>query len=291
MLIAVHGATGAQGMPVVRALLERGHKVRAITRTARPERLPPDAEPVASDLTDVEALVRAYTGVDGVALVLPGGAADDVAVRQADTILTALREARVPRAVFNAGGGVWKQPPAIPFLQARTRLASGLPEVVKYASVVGPATTLMENFSERWIVKRLREKGELVNPAPPDVKMNPVAMDDLAEVMVDVLGEEAPPARVVVHGPGEVTGEEVAATIATHLDQPVRWMTVSPEEYLRGVAKGLGAQYAANIGALYGSSVRVSPPDPPGPDARHMIGTMTLKQWIETQHWSSVPKE
>ena len=176
-------------------------------------------------------------------------------------------------------------PPAIPFLRARTQLAFGLPEVVKHATVVGPAATLMENFSEGWIVKRLRETGELVNPAPPDVRMNPVAMADLAEVMVDVLEEEDPPARVVVYGPSEVTGGEVAATITAHLDQPVRWTTVPPEEYLKGVVQGLGAQYAANIDALYGSGADITPPDPPGPKARHITGTTTLKQWVKGQSW------
>ncbi len=191
MLIAVHGATGAQGAPVIQTLLERGHRVRAVTRTARPDRFPIGVEPIASDLTDIGVLARAYAGVDGVALVLPGGAADDVATAQAETILATLREAEVPRAVFNVGGGVWKTPPAIPFLQARTRLAFGLPEVVRYATAAGPATTLMENFSEGWIVERLRETGELANPAPPDMKMNPVAMPDLAEVMARVkAGEE-----------------------------------------------------------------------------------------------------
>ena len=285
MLIAVHGVTGAQGAPVIKTLLERGHRIRAVARTARPDRLPAGVEPVASDLTDVGVLARAYADIDGVALVLPGGATADVATAQAETILAALREAEVPRAVFNAGGGVWKTPPAIPFLQARTRLAFELPEVVQHATVAGPATTLMENFSEGWIVKRLRETGELVNSAPPDVRMNPVAVADLAELMVDVLGEEEPPARVVVHGPGEVTGEEVAAAIASHLDQPVRWTTVSPEEYLEGVARGLGAQYAANIGALYDSHTNVRPPDPPSLEARHITGTTALKHWVEGQSW------
>jgi len=32
MLIAVHGATGTQGAPVVRRLLADGHRVRAIGR-------------------------------------------------------------------------------------------------------------------------------------------------------------------------------------------------------------------------------------------------------------------
>ena len=285
MLIAVHGATGAQGAPVVRRLLVDSYKVRAITRTPAHDRLPAGVASFAVDLTDVEALVRAYTGVDAVVAVLPGGAADDVAVVQADAILSALRRTRVPRAVFNAGGAVWLEPPGVPFLDARTRLATGLPDAVPTAVIIGPATTLMDNFSEGWIIERLRSSGELVNTLPAYARMTPVAMYDIASIIIELLVQDDPPSRVVVHGPGETTGERVATEVAAHLGRPVRWTTVSPDEYLRGVAKGLGAQYARNIGALYGPDASVPPPDPPGPDACHVKGSTTLEQWVPQQRW------
>jgi len=65
----------------------------------------------------------------------------------------------------------------------------------------------------------------------------------------------------------------------------VRWTQVSPEEYLRGVAGGLGEQYARNIGRLYGAAAGVPPPDAPGPGTRHVTGTTTLAGWIATQRW------
>jgi hypothetical protein len=184
-------------------------------------------------------------------------------VAQAEAILEALRRAEVPRAVFNAGGAVWSVPPGLPFLDARTRLAEGLPRTVPTAVVVGPATAYMENLSESWVVERLRARGELVQMAPPEAGMSPVAVDDVASTIAGVLVEEDPPPRVVVHGPGKITGEEAARAISAHLGRPVRWTRVDPEEYLRGVAKGLGGQYARNIGRLYGAGV--PPPDAPGP--------------------------
>jgi uncharacterized protein YbjT (DUF2867 family) len=285
MLIAVHGATGTQGAPVVRRLLADGHRVRAIGRDPDPSRLPDGAEPAPADLLDVQALARAYTGADGVVVVLPGGAPDDVAVAQAEAILEALRRARVPRAVFNAGGGVWSAPPGLPFLDARTRLADGLPSAVATAVVVGPATAYMENLSEVWVVDRLRATGELVQTAPAEVPMSPVAVDDVASVIAEALVKDDPPPRVVVHGPGQVTGEEAAKAIAAHLGRPVRWTRVSLDEYLRGVAGGLGKQYAQNIGRLYGADADVPPPDPPGPEARHVTGATTLTEWVPTQRW------
>jgi uncharacterized protein YbjT (DUF2867 family) len=285
MLIAVHGATGAQGAPLVRRLLEEGHRVRAIARDPDPRRLPDGAEPAPADLLDVGALARAYEGAGGVVAVLPGGATDDAAVAQAEAVLEAQRRARVPRAVFNSGGAVWSVPPGLPFLDARTRLAAGLPRAVPTAVVVGPATAYMENLSESWVVERLRARGELVQMAPAEARMSPVAVDDVASAIAGVLVEEDPPTRVVVHGPGEVTGEEAARAISAHLGRPVRWTRVDPDEYLRGVAKGLGGQYARNIGRLYGAGAGVPPPGEPGPGTRHVTGTTTLAEWIATQRW------
>jgi hypothetical protein len=84
-------------------------------------------------------------------------------------------------------------------------------------------------------------------------------MRDVAAVIADVLAEAAPPARIVIHEPGERTGTEAAAAITSYFQRPVRWTTVAPDVYLHGVATGLGAQYAANIGALYSTGARVFP--------------------------------
>lgn len=285
MIVVVHGATGAQGRPVVRRLTAGGHTVRALARRPDPARIPDGAVPVHGDAADPDALARAYDGADAVVVVLPGGAADDVAVAQADAILTALNRARVPRAVFNAGGGVWDDPPGIPFLDARTRMVTGLPEAVAVPVVVAPAGGLMENFSETWILERLRRDGQLVNTMPADALTRPVAMQDVADAIATVLTEDAPPPRVLVSGPTEVTGNQVAAAVATHRGRPVTWTTIPQGEYLAGVATGLGRQYADNIAALYGAGVDVPPPSPAPAGTRHITGTTTLASWIPTQSW------
>ena len=286
LLVAVHGATGAQGRPVIDRLLAAGHRPRAVARKPDPRRLPAGVEISAADASDADALAHAYTGADAVVLVLPGGAPDDVAVAQAEAILEALTRAQVQRAVFNAGGAIWTRPPAIPFLQARSRLGAGLPDAVARATVVAPVGGLMENLSEPWLVERLRRTGELVQTSPSDASLRPVAMTDIAAAAVAALLDDSSPGRVLVEGPAEHTGDEIARAIGVHLGRSVRWTTVRPDEYLRGVAGGLGAQYAANIGALYGGGVHVEPPDPPPAGTAHLAGPTSLLAWIPTQRWS-----
>jgi hypothetical protein len=192
----------------------------------------------------------------------------------------------VPRAVFNAGGAVWQRPPGIPFLDARTVLATGLADTVQHATVIGPATVLMENFCEDWIVERLLATGELVSTAPADAQMTPVAMADIADVVVQLLNDPEPPDRVVVHGAEQVTGDQVARAVGAHLGRPVTWTPLDPQEYLSGVATGLGQQYADNIGELYGSGASVPPPDAPPPGTRHVTGTTGLTAWTRAQSWT-----
>jgi hypothetical protein len=111
-------------------------------------------------------------------------------------------------------------------------------------------------------------------------------MADIAAAAVEALQSDVPPARVLVQGPTEHTGDEIARAISAHLARPVRWTAISPQEYLRGVASGLGAQYAVNIGALYAGDVQIHPPDAPPAGTQHVTGTMSLEAWIPTQQWA-----
>jgi uncharacterized protein YbjT (DUF2867 family) len=77
MEVFVTGATGVLGRPVVRLLLDRGHRVRALARSADNEsRLrAAGAEPIGANLFDVSTLRAAVNGCDAVlhlATLIPG---------------------------------------------------------------------------------------------------------------------------------------------------------------------------------------------------------------------------
>ena len=69
-IVLVTGATGKQGGAVARALLSRGHRVRAFTRnpesSAARQLTARGADIVPGDFSDGESLRRAATGVDAV---------------------------------------------------------------------------------------------------------------------------------------------------------------------------------------------------------------------------------
>ncbi len=70
-MLLVTGATGNVGAELIRALVNAGEKVRALTRGTRPPTLPPEVEAVTGDLNRPESMRAGLAGVRGVFL-LPG---------------------------------------------------------------------------------------------------------------------------------------------------------------------------------------------------------------------------
>jgi uncharacterized protein YbjT (DUF2867 family) len=272
-LIAVHGATGAQGAPVVRRLLADGYSVRAIAR--QPRGLPAKAEPVAADLLDPAALAAAYAGVDAVVVQLPL-VVDQTAVAQAESVLAALEKAGVPQVVCNVGGPVPEDPVGVPFVDARVLLRLRLPEIVPSVSVVGPVATYQENLVAPWSVP-LVAAGEVVYPLPAEAPIPWVAAADVAAAIAELI--VAPEPVRAVAGPEDLTGPQVAAALTQAVGIPVRWRTLTPAEFEKLLRPHLGDAVAAAMAAGYENP-------PAAPDlAVVRRGPTSLREWAARQAW------
>ncbi|EEP70483.1 conserved hypothetical protein [Micromonospora sp. ATCC 39149] len=278
--VVVHGATGTQGTAIVRRLQAAGHRIRTVARHPQAG-AGPAVEPFPADLLDLDSLVTAYAGADVVVIQLPLNFAAD-AVRQADTILAALAQAGVPRAIFNTGGGVPPTDPVgVPFVDARARLAARLPDTVPVASVVGPASTYLENLVAAWSRPLVLDQGELRYPLPEQLPNPWVAADDLGAVITDLAVATTPaPARLVA-GPSALTGPQVAAEIEAATGRRVRWQSIEPHDYARMLAPHLGQATAAGIAAAY-----LNPTPPPDPTLI-VRGSTTVRAWAAQQNWNA----
>jgi putative NADH-flavin reductase len=117
MRIAVFGATGRTGRPLVRQALDRGHDVVAFARS--PSKL--DAEDdaltvVEGDAYTGEGVAEAVTGADAVVSVLgqTDAGPDDLLTVAGDHLFDAMAEADVDRFVTLVGAGVREEGESVP---------------------------------------------------------------------------------------------------------------------------------------------------------------------------------
>ena len=118
MKIAVVAATGRGGSTAVAELVRRGHEVVAIARDIGklPPDLPATVTPIQDDLSDVDRLAEALTGVDAVisAVGAPRDRLDvdtDILVRTSAQVIEAVRKAGAPRLLVVGGcGSLWFSP-------------------------------------------------------------------------------------------------------------------------------------------------------------------------------------
>ena len=71
--ILVYGASGDQGIPLVNSLLNKGYSVRAVTRNPDEYKseIDGEVEAVKADLFDINSLLAASEGIDGIAMNIP----------------------------------------------------------------------------------------------------------------------------------------------------------------------------------------------------------------------------
>ena len=152
MLLAVTGGSGFLGSHVVDAALRRGHRVRSLD--TRPSPWPGRAEELVGDVRDADAVAAAVAGADAVVHL---AAIADLAAANADpdlatavnvdgtsTVLTACRDAGVPRLlhassvyVHARAGGAYRDSKrrAEALVRATDRPTS---TVLRFGSLYGP---------------------------------------------------------------------------------------------------------------------------------------------------------
>jgi nucleoside-diphosphate-sugar epimerase len=232
--IAVHGATGSQSAPVASRLSAAGHEVRPLSLS------------VGVDFLDRLSLVAAYACVDTVVLHLPL-VYDERALVMADNVADAAAAAGVAHLVLNASAPLPPQPIGIPFLDARHRVAAAnVPRV----TVLQP-TLYLENVVGPWMTSRILADGIVAYPLPGDVPVPWVGTDDVAVAVERAISRDVTGWFVLPGVPA--SGQEIAVAIGDRLGRPLRWQTITPDQY--------GDHAADNVAATY-RALAAAPPAP-----------------------------
>jgi uncharacterized protein YbjT (DUF2867 family) len=178
-LILVCGATGSQGGAVARSLLERGFRIRALTRDPqKPEAealAKQGAEVVQGDMDDRPSVDRALEGAHGVFSVQNFWEAGyDREVRQGKTVADAAKAAGAEHFVYSSVGSAHRQT-GISHFDSKW-------EVEEHVRGLGLPCTVLRPvfFMQNW--EMMREPilgGTLPQPLDPDKPFQQVAVEDI----------------------------------------------------------------------------------------------------------------
>ncbi|QXJ22243.1 SDR family oxidoreductase [Actinomadura graeca] len=190
LLCLVTGASGYIGGRLVPELLDAGHTVRCMVRSARRLRDHPWAgrvEIVEADATDPEATARAMDGVDVAYYLIHAiggnGGFADTDRKAARTFAAAARDAGVGRLVYL--GGMDPEEELSPHLRSRAEvgqimLGSGVPAVwLRAAVIIGSGSASFEML--RYLTERLPV---MVTPKWVHTRIQPIAIRDVLHYLV-----------------------------------------------------------------------------------------------------------
>ena len=279
----VHGATGAQGSPILSALTSAGRT--AIAAVRHPEAVPDGIVARQVDLASAASLASVYEGADGVFIHLPMGA-PEAAAAQARAVVEAVAQARPGRVVISTSGQIVDQPgsplqatadsPIMTLIDGVT--GSGVP-----TAVVAPRLYL-ENLLLPVVLDPARQEGVLRYPLPASFPVSWSSHLDVADVVVRLLTDAYPTTGTVGvgHRPG-LTGPDLAAAFSSHLGREVRFEGITPEAFgelitpLFGPAAALVVELYQALNAQDGNTIAEDS------SAQELLGLRPrpIEQWLE----------
>ncbi|WP_281686605.1 SDR family oxidoreductase [Pseudomonas citronellolis] len=248
MTYIIHGATGAQGAPLLKRLSDAGKRAIAAVRS-------PDGLTVPSVLIDnasVESLVAAYRGADGVFIHLPQ-TAEAERIAYARNIVQAVEVARPTRVVISTSGIIVDAPNSAlqaPADSAVAILVDGIQNAAVSTAVIAPRLYL-ENLLLPMVFDSVRSEGVLRYPIRADFPVSWSSHLDVAEVAERLFENHVVTGIVGVGQLPGLVGADLAAGMGKYLGRNVSFESVQPLDFRALLEPMLGAPAAAAVAGQY----------------------------------------
>jgi uncharacterized protein YbjT (DUF2867 family) len=226
LAVVVTGGTGKQGGAVVKSLLERGHEVRAITRSTDSAKARELANAgvtlVRASLEDTAALTKALKGATCFfVMTTPFEGGTQAETRQGMSAADAAKAAGV-HLVFNSVGSANRQT-GVPHFDSKYKVEEHIARIGVRATVLAPVY-FMENLH---FGKEQLAKGIYATPLPPTRQLAQVAVADIGAVAVRLLED---PGRFAGKrfdlGGDELTGNEVVEIVSRVTGRPFTYFQI-----------------------------------------------------------------
>jgi len=268
-VIAVVGATGAQGGGLVRAILNDKNgpfTARAITRNVNSDKAKAladaGAEVVAADLDDVKSLKQAFEGAHGAFCVTNFWEhfKPEKEVTQARNMAQAAKDAHVKHIIWSTLEDTRESIPLsddrMPTLMGKYKVPhfDGKGEANAIFTELGVPTTFLvtsfywDNFIHFGMGPKKGPDGKLAITLPMgSKKLAGIAAEDIGKTAYAIFedGDEMIGKTVGIAG-GHLTGEQMAKSLSKALGQPVTYNAVSPAAY-----RAFGFPGADDLGNMF----------------------------------------
>lgn len=266
-IIAITGATGAQGGGLARAILNdpaSEFAVRAITRDTDSDKANElralGAEVVSADVDDVESLKKAFEGAYGAYCVTFFWAhfSPEKELQQARNLAEAARHAGLKHVIWSTLEDTRRFVPledsSMPTLMGKYKVPHFDAKGEADAAFEGIPTTFLvtsfywENLLSPGMAPRRNEDGSMTLVLPTgDKPLSGVASEDIGRTAYGIFkkGAETIGKRIGVAGE-QVTGADMAAAMSRAIGTTVTHYPMSPADY-----RGLGFPGADDIGNMF----------------------------------------
>ena len=289
--VLVYGATGVQGSPVVRQLLQNGHQVRVVVRDPRKAQAlgQSGAEIIVGNLNDPVSLKTASEGIDAVFLQLPLEFSTAV-VEYGRNVIDAAKAAGVSHLVFNTSV-------VVPNTSTNVKALDLKREVERYlqqsglSNIILRPTFYMENLAAPWSAPSIVQQGTVAYPMTSDFKASWISVADMAALAVEALKRPDLSGSVFnIGGPEALSGNEIAQQFASVFGRAVNYYPIPLNQFEQQMNAAMGEPMGTEIAALYRWFVE----QPQSPAIINMqpvlqklpVQLTSLKQWIVSQNWS-----
>jgi uncharacterized protein YbjT (DUF2867 family) len=224
--VLVTGATGRQGGAVIRHMLPRGWKLRALTRNpggqAARDLEQKGVEIAQGDLDDMASIERAVRGAHGVYSVQDYwtiGARREV--QQGKNLADAAKKAGVNHFVYSSVGGA-ERSSGIDHWETKWEIEQHIRKIGLPATILRPAAFMENYYIDQVEIGIL--KGKLMDPIRADKPYQTIAADDIGAFAAyafddpdQMLGKE-----LEIAG-SELTNPQAAEVFSRVLGKPVRF--------------------------------------------------------------------
>ena len=239
--ILVTGATGQQGGSLARLLLQKKHKVYALTRntqsSAAQDLRNKGANVVKGDLDDSDSLERAAKDVESIFLMgTPFEDGTEGETRRGKLMADIAKENKVEHLVYSSVANADKNT-GIPHFESKYKVEQHIKNLGIPYTIIGP-TFFMEN-----LVGPGLEQGQLALPLSPSSILQQSALENIAEFSALVLERSKPfLGKRIDIASDEMTGEQAAKILSDELGHRIRYVHI-PLEQVRQANEDMAHMY------------------------------------------------